>query len=201
MAKRSTLRKDQMRQAVALEAARIMAQQSLADFHLAKRKAAERLGAPENALPSNREIEEALVEYQRLFGGDEHRSAISRLRQAAFQAMKMLDQFNPQLVGPVLTGTAHSHSEVQLHLFTDTPEQIALALLQHDIPYHSGERQMRYAGDRSNNYPCFVFVAGDVGFEIVAFPTDAVREAPLSPVDGKPMRRARTAEVQALTQV
>ena len=46
-----------------------------------------------------------------------------------------------------------------------------------------------------------VFMAGDVGFEIVTFPTDAVREAPLSPVDGKPMRRARTAEVQALTQV
>jgi len=104
-------------------------------------------------------------------------------------------------VGPVLTGTALSHSEVQLHLFTDTPEQVAIALLEHDIPYHSGERQMRYAGDRSNSYPCFVFVAGEVGFEIVAFPTDAVREAPLSPVDGKPMRRARTAEVQALTQV
>jgi len=201
MAKRSTLRSEQMRQAVAKEAARIMAQQSLADFYLAKHKAAQRLGAPEKALPSNREIEEALVEYQRLFGGDEHLGAITKLRQAAFQAMKMLAQFNPQLVGPVLTGTANTHSEVQLHLFTDTPEQVALALLQHDIPYHSGERQMRYAGDRNNSYPCFVFMAGDVGFEIVTFPTDAVREAPLSPVDGKPMHRARTAEVQALTQV
>ena len=178
-----------------------MAQQSLADFYLAKRKAAERLGAPEKALPSNREIEDALVEYQRLFGGDEHQGAISALRQAAVEAMKMLARFNPQLVGPVLTGTAHKHSQIQLHLFTDTPEQVALALLENDIPYHSGERQMRYAGDRSTNYPCFVFVAGDVGFEIVAFPTDAVREAPLSPVDGKPMRRARTNEVQALTQV
>ena len=201
MAKRSTLRHDQMRQAVAHEAARIMAQQSLADFYLAKRKAAERLGAPEKALPSNREIEEALVEYQRLFGGQEHLGNVSRLRQAALQAMQMLKAFNPQLVGSVLAGTAHTHSEVQLHLFTDSPEQVAMALMQHDIPYHSGERQMRYAGDRSANYPCFVFVAGEVGFEIVAFPTDGVREAPLSPVDGKPMHRARTAEVQALTQV
>jgi hypothetical protein len=87
---------------------------------------------------------------------------------------------------------------VQLHLFTDTPEQVALALIAQDIPYHAGERQQRYGGERSKNCPCFTFMAGEVFFELLVFTLDGLREAPLSPVNGRPTRRARTAEVQAL---
>jgi hypothetical protein len=198
MPKRSTPRGDHMRQAVAQEAARIMAQQSLTDFFLAKRKAAERLGASEHSLPGNREIEQALLEYQRLFGGAQHEDSLCRLRQAALRAMHQMREFNPHLVGPVLTGAAHKNSEVQLHLFSDTPEQVAMALISQKIPYHAGERQQRYGGDRSGSCPCFTFVAGDVVFELLVFPVDGLREAPLSPVDGRPLHRARTREVQAL---
>lgn len=198
MAKQATPRSDNMRLAVAKETARIMVQQSLTDFYLAKRKAAERLGASEQSLPSNREIEQALLEYQKLFGGRQYEDSLSSLRRAAIKAMQSLRQFDPQLVGPVLTGAAHSNSEVQLHLFTDTPEQVALALIAQDIPYHAGERQQRYGGERSKNCPCFTFVAGEVFFELLVFTLDGLREAPLSPVNGRPTRRARTAEVQAL---
>jgi hypothetical protein len=187
-----------MRQAVAQEAARIMAQQSLTDFYLAKRKAAERLGASEQSLPGNREIEQALLEYQRLFGGQQHQQSLVRLRQAALAAMRKFRQFDPHLVGPVLTGAAHANSEVQLHVFTETPEQVALALIAQEIPYHAGERQTRYGGDRTGNFPCFTFVAGDVEFELLVFPLEGRREAPLSPVNGKPLHRAGTTEVQAL---
>ena len=198
MAKQATPRHDNVRLAVAQEAARIMAQQSLTDFYLAKRKAAERLGVNDQSLPSNREVEQALLEYQKLFGGRQYEDDLRRLRRAALKAMQGLRQFDPQLVGPVLTGAAHSNSEVQLHLFTDTPEQVALALIAQDIPYHAGERQQRYGGERSRNCPCFTFVAGEVGFELLVFTLDGLREAPLSPVNGKPTRRARTTEVQAL---
>lgn len=198
MAKQATTRNDNMRLAVAREAARIMAQQSLTDFYAAKRKAAERLGASEQSLPSNREIEQALLEYQKLFGGRKYEDELHSLRRAAIKAMQSLRQFDPQLTGPVLTGASHSNSEVQLHLFTDTPEQVALALIKQDIPYHAGERQLRYGGERSRTVPCFTFVAGEVVFELLVFTLDGLREAPLSPVNGKPTRRARTAEVQAL---
>lgn len=187
-----------MRLALAREAARIMAQQSISDFYLAKQKAAERLGAPERAMPSNREIEEALVEYQGLFGGTGHQQGLDSLRRAALQAMGFLERFDPRLVGPVLAGTAHAHAPVQLHLFSDVAEQVAVSLVENDIPYHSGQRQLRHGGDRTVDYPCFCFVAGEVEFEIVVFPLSGKREAPLSPVDGKPMHRARTAEVRAL---
>jgi hypothetical protein len=36
--------------------------------------------------------------------------------------------------------------------------------------------------------------------DAVVFPTDGIRQAPVSPVDGRPMRRASTLEVEALIE-
>ncbi len=50
------------------ECARIMAEEGVKDFMLAKRKATARLGLTNRTLlPSNIEIEQALLAYQRLF--------------------------------------------------------------------------------------------------------------------------------------
>jgi hypothetical protein len=42
------------------------------------------------------------------------------------------------------------------------------------------------------------FEVDDQAVEATVFPTDGIRQAPVSPVDGKPMKRANTFEVQAL---
>src|SRR5690606_6689468 len=56
------------RHRLAHEAARLMAEGGMRDYHQAKLKAAQRLGILDDAsLPRNREIEAALREYQRLF--------------------------------------------------------------------------------------------------------------------------------------
>ncbi|HZV38696.1 MAG TPA: hypothetical protein VFF96_08110, partial [Pseudoxanthomonas sp.] len=61
------------RHRLAHEAARLMAEGGIRDFHQAKLKAASRLGIFDDAsLPRNREIEDALREYQRLFAGPGH---------------------------------------------------------------------------------------------------------------------------------
>jgi len=198
MGKKAAARGEYMRRALAMEAARIMSQQSLADFYMAKQKAAERLGVPAQSLPSNAEIEQALVEYQRLFGGDRHDSEVRRLRERALAAMDALAEFDPRLVGPVLSGTAHADSEVQLHLFADTAESVAITLMEREIPFTSTQREFRYTTERTATCPAFSFMAGEVRMEVVVFPPEAVRQAPLSPVDGKPMKRARPREVRAL---
>src|SRR5690606_16422816 len=98
MVKRSNPRADHLRLALAQEAARIMAEQGIDDFGLAKRKAAERLGATDIAvLPKNTEIEAALAAHHRLFEGRKHSTALSALRRTALQAMKLLDNFQPRL--------------------------------------------------------------------------------------------------------
>ena len=59
------------RRRIAVEAARLIADQGMRDYHAAKLKAASRLGfSPDVDLPRNAEIESALREHQRLTGRD-----------------------------------------------------------------------------------------------------------------------------------
>jgi hypothetical protein len=179
MNRRASPRKDNLRRALAQEAARIMAQHGIHDFRTAKLKAAERLGVAEaSALPRNTEIENALAEYQRLFDPGGHELTLEAQRRAALQAMHWLSQFEPRLVGPVLSGTATEYADIQLHLFADTPEYVALKLIDRGIAHEVTERRVR--------------------LEATVFPLDGIRQAPVSPVDGRPMRRADAAEIQDL---
>jgi hypothetical protein len=200
--KRHPTRGDNLRRALAQEAARIMAEHGIRDFLLAKRKAAERLGVVDGAalLPKNREIESALAEYQRLFGGVTHLQALSAQRRAALAAMRYLREFEPRLVGAVLSGTATLHSEVQLHLFADRAESVTLKLLDEGIPHEVTEKRVKLNAERVRAFPGVRFEMHDQPIEATVFPTDGIRQAPVSPVDGRPMRRASAFEVEALLQ-
>src|SRR5512145_1726535 len=102
MSRRPNPRADLMRHAVAGEAARIMREQGVDDYLLAKRKAAERLGVTDaSILPRNTEIEAALVAHQRLFAAERHESGLADLRRSALEAMRLMADFQPRLVGPV----------------------------------------------------------------------------------------------------
>lgn len=191
-----------LRQTLAQEAARTMAEEGVRDFRLAKRKAADRLGVDPSgqSMPTNREIEEALEQHQRLFGGEAHTTTLHAHRRAALDAMRMFADFQPRLVGPVLRGTLGPGGVVNLHLFTDAPEQVALFLMGAGIPYDEATRRVRYADGRTEEQPVFRFVAGEVRLEATVFGTVGIRQAPVSPVDGRPMRRANLKEVEALLQ-
>jgi len=77
-------------------------------------------------LPKNVEIEAALREHQRLFGGDSHDHTLKEQRRIALDTMRMLNEFQPRLVGSVLTGTATAHSDINLHLFADASESVGM---------------------------------------------------------------------------
>ncbi|HEY8539789.1 MAG TPA: hypothetical protein VIL28_13050 [Steroidobacteraceae bacterium] len=199
MSKRTNSRADNLRRALAQEAARIMSEQGIDDYGLAKRKAAERFGATDLAvLPKNTEIEAARADHQRLFHADTHSSTLEELRKTALRAMRLLERFQPRLVGPVLSGTASAHSEVSLHVFADSPEAVALHLMDNGIPHRIVERRLRYEPDRLVAYPVVRFVAGHREIEAVVFPVNGIRQAPASPVDGRPMRRASIDELEAM---
>lgn len=188
-----------MRYAVAEEAARIMREQGVDDFLLAKRKAADRLGVTDaSILPRNTEIEAARAAHQRLFAADRHEADLASLRRSALEAMRLMSDFQPRLVGPVLAGTASAHSEINLHLFSESPEAVSLRLEERGVPHEVLERRFRYERDRVVSYPALRFVAGRQTVDAVVFPLDGIRQSPASPVDGKPMRRAGLAEVAAL---
>ena len=189
----------QMRLRLAQEAARIMSDSGLNDYQAAKRKAAERLGAHDTRnLPSNIEIEQALIEQQRLFNADGHDLVLRNLRIQALDAMRFLERWRPRLVGPVLQGTADAHSAIQLHLFADTAEQVEMFLLEHQIPHESIERRYRTGPDDYQQYPGFRFMFRDTAIELIVFTDGQDRKPPLSPVSGRPMERGSPGQVEDL---
>lgn len=188
-----------MRMRIAQEAARLMSEEGVQDFYVAKRKAAQHLGAPDTRnMPRNQEIELALLEYQRLFGGQQQSGHLRALRESAVEAMRFLAGFRPRLVGSVLSGTASLHADINLHLFADTPEEVSLFLLENNIPFKPGQKKLRIGRESWVEFPAYQFMAGDHPVELVVFPREGRREAPRSPVDGRPMQRARLEEVEAL---
>ncbi|PWV58693.1 hypothetical protein [Plasticicumulans acidivorans] len=188
-----------LRSLLAQASARIMAEEGVRDFLVAKRKAAQRLGVTARALmPSNQEIEAALSEYQRLFLAETHNDHVQHLRAAAFEAMRFFERFRPRLVGSVLNGTAGPDADIQLHVFADTVEDVQMFLMERHVPFETGARRLRSGAGEPVSFPTFAFGAGDVNVDVTVFPPTAEREAPRSPVDGKPMRRAGLREVREL---
>lgn len=199
MGKVSSGRDQQMRARIAQEAARLMTEEGIHDFYVAKRKAAQRLGAPDTRnMPRNMEVEAALQEYQRLFHAEERAARLKALREGAAQAMRFLADFNPRLVGSVLSGTAGQHADINLHLFADTPEDVSLFLMEANIPFNTSHKRMRVNREEWQEFPCYEFMAGEHPVELVVFAREGRREAPRSPVDGRPMQRAGLDEVEAL---
>lgn len=179
-----------------------MAEGGIQDFGIAKRKAAERYAVTEDGvLPRNIEIEAALLAHQRLFGKGRHERSLTRQRQAALHAMELLRDYQPRLVGPVLNGSATEHAPVQLHAFADTAETVYISLMDRNIPYEVMERRVKVHADRQVAVPGLRFEIGIQAVEALVFPRDGIRQAPVSPVDGKPMRRADVAEVRLLLEV
>jgi hypothetical protein len=187
---------------LAEEAARLMVEHGIQDFSLAKRKAAERLGvrAHAAALPSNAQIQERLIERQRIFDPAAHDERLSKLRLVATNVMHLLDGFRPKLVGSVLDGTATVTSPIELHVFGDSPEAVAAVLEQHGFRLHDSQRRYRFGRELTEQIPGFTLIVDGEELEVMVFPERGPRHAPLSPVDGKPMRRASRSAVLTLLQ-
>lgn len=202
MSRHDTLQHDpQRRLLIAQSAARLMAEEGMHDFALAKRKAAAQYGVVSGKnLPGNDEIQAALEEYQRLFQSHVQPQIVQQLRHTALQAMRLLADFRPCLVGPILNGSADEYTPVYLHLFADTPEEVLLFLLEQQIPFEQGERRVQYAGGKRENLAKFSFLAGETGIQLTVFPPHGRRQAPLSPVDGRPQQRAERKQLEALIE-
>ena len=204
MANKSPTEDDRARQLLAQEAARIIVDQGLRDYRIAKTKAAERLGMhSRGALPGNTEIEQAIAEHLLLFGGESHAGFLHGLRSTALSVMHLLEDYTPRLVGPVLAGTADDNSAINLHVFADSCEVVSLFLAERGFACRLYERRLKTRRGRNvqaDIIPGYEFTFEGEPVEATVFPIDGIRQAPLSPIDSKPMRRADEKGVRALLQ-
>ncbi|MCH9695113.1 MAG: hypothetical protein K0U72_11450 [Gammaproteobacteria bacterium] len=201
MAKKRNNESERARHVVAQEAARIIVTQGVRDYRVAKQKAAERLGLNgRGSLPGNTEIEAAVADHLQIFGREEHQDLLRLMRTAALSAMELLGDFTPRLVGPVLVGTADENSAVNLHVFADSPEMVAMEIGDMGIRFRSYERRLKSRRGQTEMYAGFEFNHQNEMIQATVFPVDGIRQAPMSPIDGKPMKRLDANGVQELLQ-
>lgn len=189
-----------MRARIAAAAARLMAEDGIDDFALAKRKAARQLGASDTqALPANDEIETELRAYRALYQAEEHPERIAELRRVALDAMRALERFSPYLTGPVLSGIAGPYAEIDLQLFPESTKEVELFLLDRNIPYSTQERR-RYSGDRAHAASVLSLLWQGAALRLSVFDSRDERLALKTSQAGRVMDRAGIAEVGALVR-
>ncbi len=150
---------------------------------------------------SNTEIEDALAEYHRLFGGTKHTQSSRRSAARRCPPCRCCRISSRGSSGSVLAGTATEHNDIQLHLFAERAESITFRLMDLGIEHEVVERRVRYGADRVVAYPGVHFELDDHMVDATVFPVDGIRQAPVSPVDGKPMRRIDAEELEVLLDV
>jgi hypothetical protein len=195
---RRSARQTAMRARIAAVAARIMAEDGVDDFALAKRKAARQLGAAETeALPANDEVEAELRAYRALYQPEEHAARITQLRRIALDAMRALERFSPYLTGPVLKGTAGPYAEIELQLFPESAKELELFLLERRLAFTTHEGR-RFSGDRAHAMSVFSLNWQEAPLKLAVFDPRDERLALKTSQAGRVMERAGIAEVDAL---
>lgn len=130
-----------LRLRIAQRAAQLMIDGGIRDYALAKRKAAHQLGIdPHHGLPSNEEVDAALMEHRALFDHDAHGQELLALRRQALVAMQRLDRFGPLLTGGVVSGAVSPHSDIEVELYADSSKAFEQFLLNADIAFKTEER-------------------------------------------------------------
>ena len=195
---RNSNRRTDMRARIAAAAARLMAEDGIDDFALAKRKAARQLGAAETeSLPRNDEIEAELRAYRALYQAEEHPQLIDELRRLALDAVRAFERFSPYLTGPVLKGIAGPYAEIDLQLFPDSAKDVEIFLLDQNVPFTTQEAR-RYSGDQPRAVSLISLLWQGVPLRLAIFDPRDERLSLKTSVAGRAIERAGIAEVGAI---
>ena len=198
---------DHIRQLIAQQAARMMAEDGINDFAYAKKKAGKQLGVSEaSVMPTNAEIEDEIRLYHEIYNADEQPLELAKLRQAALMTMQLFERFNPHLTGSVLDGSAGKFSQTNIHLFADSAKDVEMFLLNQQIPFESSEKSYRVSDKPSKDKKekvrktVLVFtLETELGLQkLSVFDVDDMRVAVKRTVDGSNAERLDIAGVQAI---
>ena len=201
---------DQLRQLIAQNAARMMAEDGINDFAYAKKKAGKQLGVYEaSVMPTNAEVEEEIRLYHNIYNADEQPLELAKLRKAALMTMQLFERFNPHLTGSVLDGSAGKFSQTNIHLFADSAKDVEMFLLNQQIPFESSEKSYRVSDKPSKDkkekvrktVPMFTLET-ELGLQkLSVFDVDDMRVAVKRTVNGSNADRADINEVQVLLNI
>jgi predicted nucleotidyltransferase len=113
---------DGLRNRVSREAATLLYYGAEKEYRQAKLKAAKTFGV--HFLPSNLEIALDLDKIVEEKEGATRPARLIVMRQEALKIMKFLNAYQPLLIGSVWRGTTRVGSDIDIEVYTDSPEQI-----------------------------------------------------------------------------
>jgi hypothetical protein len=186
-----------LRQAIALEAARLMYERVESEYFTAKRKAAKRLcrgNVKPTDLPSNAEIRDQIQLFARLHEGDSRTRHLRDMRLAALHLMRILRQFRPRLIGSVMTGHVRQGSDIDLHIFSDSAGLITDLLEQNGYQFDL-ERKQIVKHDEARVFT-HIHVYDRFTYELTVYPEDKAHYVFKSSITGKAIERASVAELE-----
>jgi hypothetical protein len=186
-----------LRQAIALEAARLMYERVESEYYTAKRKAAKRLcrkGCKPEDLPSNAEIRDQIQVFARIHEGEKRTEHLRAMRLEALRLMRLLRRFKPRLIGSVMTGHVRKGSDIDIHVFTDSPGLVTDLLEAEGFQFDVERKQIV----KHNEARVFthVHVYDRFNFELTVYPEDKAHYVFKSSITGKPIERASLRELE-----
>src|SRR3954452_23662255 len=186
-----------LRQAIALEAARLMYQRVESEYFTAKRKAARRLcrsWVKPGDLPSNAEIREQIQVFARIHEGDKRTEHLRDMRLEALRLMRVLRPFRPRLIGSVMTGHVRKGSDIDLHVFSASAHLVTDLLEQEGLQYDLERKQVVKHGE--SRLFTHVHVHARFNFELTVYAEDKAHYVFKSSITGKAIERASIAELE-----
>lgn len=188
-----------LRQAIALEAARLMYERTESEYYTAKRKAAKRLcrrGVKPEDLPSNAEIRDQIQVFARIHEGENRTRHLRDMRLHALRLMRILRAFKPRLIGSVMTGHVRKGSDIDIHVFTDSPGLVTDMLEQEGFQFDVERKQITKHGE--TRLFTHVHVYDRFNFELTVYAEDKAHYIFKSSITGKPIERASIRELEEL---
>lgn len=170
------------------------------EYFTAKRKAAAQLGVkfrfnPQD-LPSNREIRDEIQNLARLYEGESRLDKLADMRLTALKLMRMLESFNPCLIGSTLTGHIRKGSDIDIHVFCNETGAITDVLDTYGYEYEvERKRVIKHNNERLFTH---IHVAGTYTCELTVYARDLVNYTFKSSITGTAIEKASIAELEQL---
>src|SRR5205823_6582346 len=147
-------------------------------------------------LPSNAEIRDQIQTFARMHEGDKRTQHLRDMRLDALSLMRLLRQFRPRLIGSVMTGHVRKGSDIDVHVFCDSPHIITDLLEQDGLQYDLERKQVQKHGE--TRLFTHIHVHDRFNFELTIYPEDKAHYVFKSSITGKAIERASIKELEEL---
>lgn len=171
-------------------AARLVQEDSIRDYQKAKHRACDVLGIRgDTFLPSNREIEQALIQRRRLFETGPSATGRESLLDTIKDILRILGLYHARLSGLLADGIVLSGMPIEIHAFCNATVLVQNELDWRGIPNWSAEKRYRFTNQTYSIVPLFICELDSNELEISVFGEKELHRLPVCPTNGRACKR------------